>query len=118
MKLLTKEDVISSLTSTMEQTLIYFDLDDHLLKRTYGDGKWSISEILHHLCDAELIFLERLKRIIAEPKQVIWAYNQDMWNAAFDYANSPLGDKKSLYRMCREFNMGLVDKYYEVLGDK
>ncbi len=66
-----KEDVLDLFTSTKEQTLVYFDLEEDALQKTYGEGKWTIRQILHHLTDSEHIFLERLKRIIAGPKQVI-----------------------------------------------
>ncbi|HEU5290140.1 MAG TPA: DinB family protein [Cyclobacteriaceae bacterium] len=115
---MSKDNLIASLNLTREQTLHFFELDEPMLQRTYGRDKWSIRQILHHLCDSEQIFMERLKRIIAEPKQVIWAYDQDKWNDAFDYQVSPLGDKKQLYNLCRLFNMELVDKFFDTHHDK
>ena len=113
-----KEEVLSLYASTMKQTLDYFDLSDDQLKKTYGEGKWSVQQILHHLTDSEHIFLERLKRIIAEPKQVIWAYDQDAWNDTFDYKNEALTNKKKLFEVSRELNTALVDKYYDKLSDR
>lgn len=115
---MTKRELLNLLTSTKDQTLTYFDLEDNVLNKTYGEGKWSNRQILHHLTDSELIFHERLKRIIAEPKGVIWAFNQDQWNDAFDYKNEPLKNKKTVYEICRELNYALIEKYYDQFCEK
>lgn len=104
------------LKSTKIETINFFGLSNDELSKTYGDGKWSIRQILHHLTDSELIFQYRLKTIIAEPKQIIWAYNQDKWNAAFGYEFMPLGDKARVFELCKELNIALTDKYYEQYG--
>jgi len=106
------------LSATKDQTLKFFDLSEEQLSRTYGAGKWSIKQILHHLTDSELIFHERLKRIIAEPKQVIWAYNQELWNDVFNYEHEPLGNKKAVYELCRDMNYTLAEKYFDKYADK
>ncbi len=111
-----KEDVLNLLTSTKNQTLEFFTLEGDVLQKTYGPGKWSIRQILHHLADSEHIFLERLKRVIAGPRQVVWAYDQDMWNNAFNYLNEPLGDKGKLFEICRELIKDLFDRQYDNLG--
>ena len=81
--------------------------------KTYGQGKWNVRQILHHLTDTEILFHGRLKKIIAEPKQVIWAFNQDQWDAAFQYIDADLGNKKAVYEMCRDLNYELIDKCYD-----
>lgn len=115
---MTKSEVLTLLQATQSETLPYFDLSEGELNKTYGDGKWSIRQILHHLTDVEYLFIGRLKKIIAEPKQVIWAFNQDDWNKAFDYLNEPLTGKKELYSLCREMNYQLIEKYYDSFHQK
>mgnify|MGYP006391923683 CR=1 FL=1 len=95
-----------------------FDLSNIELNKNYGDGKWTIRQILHHLTDTEYLFVGRLKKIMAEPKQVIWAFNQDEWNETFDYVNESLTSKKELYSLCREMNRELIEKYYDQFKDK
>lgn len=113
-----KQDILKLLNSTKLDTLKFFDLNEEELKMSYGNGKWCIRQILHHLTDAEVIHHERFKRIIAEPKQVIWFYNQDQWNEAFDYKSEPLKNKKQIYEIFRELNYELIEKYYDEFCDK
>jgi hypothetical protein len=65
------------------------------LQLTYGFGKWSIREILHHLTDSELIYHDRIKRIIAEPQPVAWGTNPDTWNYMFGYKHGAIIHKKT-----------------------
>ena len=110
---MTKTELLKLLQDTKSATINHFDLSENELNKTYGDGKWTVRQILHHLTDTEYLFLGRLKKIIAEPKQVIWAFNQDDWNNTFDYLNEPLTGKKELYSLCREMNYQLIEKYYD-----
>lgn len=111
-------DIILSLTQTQEETEKHFDLPQDDLIKTYAKGKWTIKEILVHLADAESILHERIKRIIAEPKQVIWAFDQDLWCDNLDYRNLPLEISKSLYLSNRRSVLFLATKYYTQFGTK
>jgi len=113
-----KSEVLESMNSSRDQTLKFFDLNEDLLEKNYGEGKWTIRQILHHLTDAELIFHYRLKRIIAERKPMVWAYDQDRWSNAFSYSVKPLKIKKQLYASCRELNIELIKSFFDQFGDR
>ncbi len=113
-----KSELLNLLLDTQSDTIPYFDLSEVELNKSYGEGKWTIRQILHHLTDVEYLLLGRLKKIIAEPKQVIWAFNQDDWDEAFDYLHEPLMDKKELYSLCRQMNYQLIDKYFDQYKSK
>ena len=115
---MTKTEILQLLQDTKSFTIPCFDLSNIELNKNYGDGKWTIRQILHHLTDTEYLFVGRLKKIMAEPKQVIWAFNQDEWNVTFDYVNESLTSKKELYSLCREMNRELIEKYYDQFKDK
>lgn len=115
---MTKTELLQLVTLTKEETTTYFSLPQAELTKTYGEGKWSVRQILHHLTDVEYLLHGRLKKIIAEPKQVIWAFNQDDWNLAFNYLNEPLDGKKELYMLCREMNYKLIDAYFDEFEKK
>jgi hypothetical protein len=103
-------DIIEQLQRAKAETLKYFDLADEDLQKTYGPGKWSVRYVLHHLADSETVLFYRIRRVISEPKQVIWAYDQAAWADKLDYSIVPLALAKSLYVSSRE---GII--YYACL---
>lgn len=115
---MTKSELLNLLLDTKSDSIPFFDLSETELNKSYGEGKWTVRQILHHLTDVEYLFIGRLKKIIAEPKQVIWAFNQDDWDKAFDYLHEPLTGKKVLYSLCREMNYQLIEKYYDQYKSK
>ncbi len=88
------------------------------LLKSYGFGKWTIKQILVHLSDADAVLLGRIKRIISEPKQVIWAFNQDLWCENLDYKTFPLETSKAIFLANRQTIIYLAQKYYKTLGAK
>lgn len=110
--------LLDQLTATREQTLPLFDLAATDLARTYAPGKWTVRQLLVHLADAESVLHERLKRVIAEPKPVIWAFDQDRWDTYLDYSTFPLAISKALYDANRQSVVYLVQQHYEALGAK
>lgn len=109
-------DILTLLTDTKNETSGYFDLPENDLARTYAPGKWSIKKILVHLADAESVLHERIKRVIAEPKPVIWAFDQDLWCNHLDYDHFPLEISRSLYLANRQSIIYLAQNFYEKLG--
>lgn len=109
-------NILQNLTVSKEQTIPLFDLPEPTLLRTYDEGKWSIKQILVHLADAESVLLERIKRIIAEPRQVLWAFNQDLWNEKLNYPDFPLQLSRVQYIANREIVIFLADRFYEHFG--
>src|SRR5215212_11263325 len=111
-------DLITLLTNTQNETLNYYGLAGNELLRSYGDGKWTIKQILVHLSDAEAVLLDRIKRIISEPRQVIWAFDQDLWCKNLDYRTFPLEISKAVFLANRQTVIYLAEKYYYTLGQK
>jgi hypothetical protein len=95
-------EFLEQLENTKNETLKYFDLPESALRKTYGDGKWSVRYVLHHLADSDSVLFYRIRRIISEPKQVIWVYDQEAWAEKLDYSTVPLELAKSIYSSSRE----------------
>ncbi len=106
-------EIITHLNNTRDITLSYFGLSADDLEKTYAPGKWTVKQVLVHLADAESVLHERIKRIIAEPGQVIWAFDQDMWCRNLDYENFPLEVSKDLYMANRQSVIFLAQKFYK-----
>jgi len=111
-------NILTTLTNTKNETEKYFDLSKEDLTKTYAPGKWTIKQILVHLSDADSVLLDRIKRVISEPKQVIWAFDQDLWSENMDYKNFPLEISKAVYLANRQVVIHLAENYYETLGHK
>lgn len=109
---MTKKELLKKLQTTKTEVVSYFNLSETDLSKTYREGSWNVRQILHHLTDSEMILHTRLKRIIAEPKQVIRHYEQDDWSKAFNYLTEPLEIKKQAFENCRQLNVALIEKFY------
>jgi uncharacterized damage-inducible protein DinB len=105
--------IIEQLETTKAETLKYFDLADEDLEKNYGPGKWSVRYILHHIADSESILFYRIRRVISEPKQVIWAFDADAWAEKLDYTTVPLELAKSIYASSREGIIYYARLHYE-----
>ena len=109
-------NIIDDLKSTHDDTLKYFDLSENDLVKTYGEGKWSVREILNHITDAETVLYDRIRRTISKPNQVVWAFDQDAWANGLNYKSFPLALNKSIYSSVRQSIIYLAEKYYEKSG--
>jgi hypothetical protein len=94
-------DIVIRLEAARNRTLNYFDLSDEQLSRTYAPGKWPVRFILHHLADAETVLFDRICRVLSEPRQVLWAFNQDGWAEGRDYSQLPLDLSRQIYDAVR-----------------
>jgi hypothetical protein len=95
-------EILEKLDLTKKNTLKYFALTNEELDKNYGLDKWTVRYILHHIADAETVLYDRIRRVISEPKQVIWAFNQDAWAKSLDYSNVPLELSRNIYTSVRE----------------
>jgi len=94
-------DIVTRLESARDRTLAYFELGDDQLARSYAPGKWTVRFLLHHLADAETVLYDRIRRIISEPRQVLWAFDQDAWARSLDYSRIPLDLSRRIYDSVR-----------------
>src|SRR3954465_12736114 len=93
--------LVSDLEATRDETLRYFSLGEDDLARTYAPGKWSVRYILHHLTDSETVLYDRIRRVVSEPRQVIWWYDEDAWSKALSYSERPLEMSRGIYESVR-----------------
>ena len=108
--------LIRELERTRDETLRYYALDQRVLERTYGPGKWSVKYILHHLSDSETVLFDRIRRVLSEPRQVLWVYDQDAWAKGLDYARVPLDISRRVYESVRAAVIYYAGMYYEQKG--
>ena len=108
--------LIRELEATRDETLSYFSLDQSHLGRTYAPGKWPVRFILHHLADSETVLFDRIRRVLSEPRQVLWVYDQDAWARGLDYSRVPLEISRRIYESVRSAIIYYAGLYYESKG--
>jgi hypothetical protein len=108
--------LIKQLEQTRDETLKYFALPETDLARTYAPGKWPVRFLLLHLADSETVLFDRIRRILSEPRQVLWVYDQDAWAKGLDYSRIPLDISRAVYESVRTAVMYYASEYYEVKG--
>ena len=109
-------ELISELERTRDETLRYFALGEDDLARTYAAGKWPVRFILLHLADSETVLFDRVRRVLSEPRQVLWVYDQDAWAAGLEYSRVPLDTYRRIYEAVRSAMIYFAGQYYEQKG--
>ena len=111
-------EIITKLESTRERTLPLFELRDEELERTYAPGKWSVRIILHHIADTETVLYDRVRRVLSEPGQVQWAFNQDAWVKGLNYSELPLELSRNMYAAVRACVIHQARLHYVIDGGR
>ena len=108
--------IIRGLENTRDETLKYFSLDQSDLARTYAPGKWPVRFILHHLADSETVLFDRIRRVLSEPRQVLWVFDEDAWAKGLDYSQVPLDISRRVYESVRSAIIYYAGLHYEQKG--
>ena len=101
------------LQDTKTRTLAHYRLADDLLDLRDGPDKWSVRFILHHLADAETVLFDRIRRVLSERRQVLWAFDQDAWALGLDYVTRPLSLSQRIYDATRDGVIHYAQVHYE-----
>jgi hypothetical protein len=98
---------VQSATAKKLERLILGVPASKLRKRPAAD-KWSVSEILAHLADTELVGGFRMRLILGAPGTPVAAFDQDSWVVSGHYEKR--NPRKSLdqFRVTREANLALL----------
>jgi hypothetical protein len=72
--------------------------------------------ILLHLSDSETVLFDRIRRVLSEPRQVLWVYDQDAWAMGLDYSRVPLDISGRVYESVRNAIIYYAGMYYEQRG--
>ena len=78
------------------------------LRKRPAPDKWSVSEILAHLSEAEIAGGFRMRMILGAPGTPVAAFNQDAWVVSGHYAKRDPRKSLELFRALREGNLVLL----------
>jgi hypothetical protein len=106
-KFLGGAEPLSVLTTTVERINGYTAaLSPAEINRSPQPGKWSISQIVSHLADCEIVFSYRLRQTLAEDRHIIQPFDQDRWSER--YAAYTFDSALALFENARNWNLRLL----------
>ena len=85
-------------------------LSPQALRRPEQPGKWSISQILHHLADSDIVWAWRMRVILAQDRPTITGYDQDLWAARLHDDRDDPSEAIELFTVVRRSNLRLVER--------
>jgi hypothetical protein len=104
LKLLGGEEPLSSLEKTAQRVRdVAGRLGPQRLSQPWAPGKWSGSQILAHLADAELAVGFRIRQILAEDGYTVPTFDQDKWAARYENVDPELALRA--FSAGREWNL-------------
>lgn len=65
------------------------------------EGKWSIQQLVIHVTDAELAFVDRMKRVITSDNPQLLAWNENAYMANLSYAEQSAEDAAATVELLR-----------------
>jgi hypothetical protein len=71
-------------------------------------GRWSTTQILAHLADAEIVAAWRLRSILARDGVELQAFDQNGWASAFRYEQADAAESLALFEILRASNLRLL----------
>jgi hypothetical protein len=78
------------------------------LRKRPAPKKWSISEIVCHLADSEVVGGFRIRLILGAPGTPITPFDQDEWVTALHYDKRDARKALEQFRVLREANLALL----------
>jgi hypothetical protein len=78
------------------------------LRKRPAPDKWSVSEILAHLADVEIVIGWRMRSILGDPGTAVQAYDQNAWVISGHYEKRDSRKSIELHRILRDANLALL----------
>jgi len=80
--------------------------------------KWSPKEIICHLCDCELVYGFRYRKILAEPEAALVAFDQNAWADGLHYREQSLNNALASFIALRNGHVALLKSLPEETWNK
>ena len=81
-----------------------------LVARRPGRGEWAVAEVLSHMADAEIALAFRIRKIAAEPREALVAWDQDRWADGGGYRRTPPREALATFVALRRSNLAYVGR--------
>ena len=85
-------------------------VDGAALSRRPCADKWSVTEIVAHLAEDELVSSFRYRQMLEHRNPVLLGFDQDLWAALGNYATWQPREALEMFRLLRETNLRMFDQ--------
>jgi len=82
-------------------TQTFSGLSPEQLKATPVPNAWSLAQIFWHLVDSDLVYTDRIKRVIAEEQPTLIGYDENCFAKSLEYDHRDLKLGAELFRLNR-----------------
>jgi|GEM_PF-6573636 len=89
--------IVRTLRELRDRTVPLFDANERMLAARYRKGGWTARQVLVHISDIEVVFLDRMRRLLAQDKALLMAIDPDGWADRLFYAKRDLGVAQSQF---------------------
>jgi uncharacterized damage-inducible protein DinB len=96
-------------TQLQEVERLLAPLDDAAARFRYAPGKWSVKEVLGHLCDAERIFSYRLLRLGRADTTPLPGFDEDAYVPPAEFDARPISELVREFKAVRASTIALVE---------
>jgi uncharacterized damage-inducible protein DinB len=83
-------------------------LDRNDLSAMPVPGAWSIQQLVVHLADSDLVMADRMKRVIAEDRPQLLAFDENRWVTGLHYELQSAQDAADLFALNRRVLAGVL----------
>jgi len=85
-------------------------VSDARLKARPAADKWSVTEIIMHLADDELVTSWRYRQMLEHDSPRLEGFDQDLWAKWGDYSSWNPANALTLFRLLRQANLKLFER--------
>ena len=111
-RLVNGNDIVSILEQQGLMTKTFFNaMDEAKGNFSYAPNKWTVKEVLGHLCDSERVFAYRALRFARKDKTKLSPYEQDDYVLAANFNTRALKDLASEFFAIRQSNLALFKTF-------
>ena len=106
------KDILSYLSDQKDFVVNFFnEIGEEKSKHRYAENKWSIKQIVGHLCDAERIFVTRTLHFARGEKQQLPGFEQDDYVTASNFDSLPFDVLVRDFIKMRESHLSLFNTF-------
>lgn len=107
--LVAEKDPLTVLGATADKLrFVVAGMDARAIRMPEAPGKWSVTQVLAHLADSEVVWAWRLRLILAQDRPPITGYDQDAWANALRYADADPGECVDRFAILRDSHLRLL----------